>query len=611
MPWILDPDGKLQQQDDENAVQSRDLSGSAGAGSVTSPAVGASASAASPAATDSGTGFTDINKYLALNGPDASKLGQKVATGIEGKTTAATGALDKGQQEFADALKDANPKLTSDEVHTLATNPDNLTSFVKDPTNIERFTSTAAGEYKGPSKFDDVGSYGDLYKSVYDASQAGKNSETTGGKELLIKDVYQKPERAKARMLGLDEALVEQSPEGINAINEKGKAASAVDQRLKDIQTSALTDVGKVKDDVIARKDQIQGEFLGDGGTYKSLKKGITDRVGALSAQATSAQDEAKHWLDPTFLNENITSKNFLAAPKKMNMWGKEVAADDPSGFDVYEIDPSKISISQAALDQMGVSKEQYVAMLNSYYHTQQMNQNFQSGYVNQPGEAARDAIQYGDYDPSWGNPFDANAAVKPTWTGIPDFNQFVQWQSPTSMGINNTTVATDQEKATLDALGKLFGSNVDTSFIGDKATAGEYKTDLTDFNYKALMDLLTGNQQAINAGNVLGSGLGGMASDARVKMNVEEAAEQIDEFLKNLSPVSWEYKDRDKYGSGRKFGVMAQDMEKSEVGRSFVFTDEDGVKRIDYGSALAAMMATIKHLSDKIEKLEGTHGTC
>lgn len=102
-----------------------------------------------------------------------------------------------------------------------------------------------------------------------------------------------------------------------------------------------------------------------------------------------------------------------------------------------------------------------------------------------------------------------------------------------------------------------------------------------------------------------LAGGLTSMFSDERVKENVEDADEDIREFLESLKPVKWTYKDRS-MGDGVFYGVMAQDMEATPVGRQFVEETDDGVKMIDYGKALSAMMATIKHLSDRIRDLEG-----
>jgi len=106
-------------------------------------------------------------------------------------------------------------------------------------------------------------------------------------------------------------------------------------------------------------------------------------------------------------------------------------------------------------------------------------------------------------------------------------------------------------------------------------------------------------------AENMIG---GGMFSDVNVKDDIAPAQSDLDDFLANLKPQKWDYTDP-KYGATEgqeNYGVMAQDMEKSPVGRSFVDEDAQGVKRIDYGKAQGAMMAILKDLSDRVGGLEG-----
>lgn len=110
--------------------------------------------------------------------------------------------------------------------------------------------------------------------------------------------------------------------------------------------------------------------------------------------------------------------------------------------------------------------------------------------------------------------------------------------------------------------------------------------------------------------GESVAGGAGGfMMSDINAKKNINASGSDLDEFLDNLRPKKWEYKEPEKYGAGKKYGVMAQDMEKSPVGASMVEEDSDGVKRIDYGSAQGVMLSILKDLSDRVGRMEGGNG--
>jgi hypothetical protein len=98
-------------------------------------------------------------------------------------------------------------------------------------------------------------------------------------------------------------------------------------------------------------------------------------------------------------------------------------------------------------------------------------------------------------------------------------------------------------------------------------------------------------------------------ASDVRAKKNVELAPEEIDDFLSNLTGYKYSYKDPERYGKGERIGVMAQDMNKSNLGKEAVVKDEEGMMGIDGSKALSAILASLGQLNDKINALENKNG--
>jgi len=96
-----------------------------------------------------------------------------------------------------------------------------------------------------------------------------------------------------------------------------------------------------------------------------------------------------------------------------------------------------------------------------------------------------------------------------------------------------------------------------------------------------------------------------GIASDENVKENIEIAPEQIDSFLSELTGFKYDYKEPEKHGEGKRMGVMAQDMEQSEVGKEIVSEDEEGVKRIDTGKSVSAILAGLARMNERLKKVE------
>lgn len=111
------------------------------------------------------------------------------------------------------------------------------------------------------------------------------------------------------------------------------------------------------------------------------------------------------------------------------------------------------------------------------------------------------------------------------------------------------------------------------------------------------------GTVAGASAGSAAGSSLGGAfgswyPSDERVKKDVKPEHEaNIEGFLALLEPKSFSYKDEDK----PRHGVLAQDLEKSLVGRDMIVTDENGVKNISVPDAIGALLASVAHLNRKI----------
>ena len=105
-------------------------------------------------------------------------------------------------------------------------------------------------------------------------------------------------------------------------------------------------------------------------------------------------------------------------------------------------------------------------------------------------------------------------------------------------------------------------------------------------------------------AGEVLG-GIVGMFSDERLKEDVAPAGEDIDDFMKSLDAVSYDYLGREDLPKGRQYGILAQDLEKSKVGKSFVVDTPKG-KFVDVGRGYGAVLAALRRLDERLSGVEG-----
>jgi hypothetical protein len=110
-----------------------------------------------------------------------------------------------------------------------------------------------------------------------------------------------------------------------------------------------------------------------------------------------------------------------------------------------------------------------------------------------------------------------------------------------------------------------------------------------------------------------MGTMIGGMmGSDRTIKKKIKSADRDAKDFLDALAPSSYEYKEPDAPGRrpGKTYGVMAQDVKKSKVGRTFMTKTPDGKLALDIKGGLGALLATAASLGRRVNKLETAGAT-
>ena len=101
-------------------------------------------------------------------------------------------------------------------------------------------------------------------------------------------------------------------------------------------------------------------------------------------------------------------------------------------------------------------------------------------------------------------------------------------------------------------------------------------------------------------------------ASDINAKENIEKrdigkalAGDRLTDFLNSLDTYNYNYKEPEKHGEGEQTSVMAQDLEKSDIGQKAVSEDIEGIKRVDYSKLLPEMLAANVDANKRISELE------
>lgn len=81
---------------------------------------------------------------------------------------------------------------------------------------------------------------------------------------------------------------------------------------------------------------------------------------------------------------------------------------------------------------------------------------------------------------------------------------------------------------------------------------------------------------------------------------------DEVADLLDKIHPYAFKYKDPKAEGAaeGQRYGVMAQDLEKSPMGKSIVI-EVGGHKAIDTGQAVGAILAAMASMNQRLKKTE------
>lgn len=125
-------------------------------------------------------------------------------------------------------------------------------------------------------------------------------------------------------------------------------------------------------------------------------------------------------------------------------------------------------------------------------------------------------------------------------------------------------------------------------------------------------LDATAGRERNARNNALLGSGISGISSlmsmlalmsDENTKTNIEPAAEKLYSFLDTIGAHEYDYKNKD-HGDKRYVSPMAQELEKTELGKGMVIDTPNG-KMVHYGRGLGVILSAQKSLHERLKALE------
>lgn len=140
-------------------------------------------------------------------------------------------------------------------------------------------------------------------------------------------------------------------------------------------------------------------------------------------------------------------------------------------------------------------------------------------------------------------------------------------------------------------------------------------ETELTGSTNEENITSGNANNAANNDQEIIGGVIGGASnvgaevatasSDRRAKTDIRSGDPAAEDMLDKLAAEIFRYRDTAKDGAGEQLGVMAQDLERSQLGRQMVEESPEG-KRLNFAKGLGAALAAMANLNERLSRVEG-----
>lgn len=273
----------------------------------------------------------------------------------------------------------------------------------------------------------------------------------------------------------------------------------------------------------------------------------------------------------------------------------------------------AQLSSSQAATDRaaqagLDVNAQAQNRALQAMMSTGTMAGNLRSQDYGEQSNAAQaqDAInKFNAQNQTGMNQFNATAANNAAAQNASLQQQANMFNQGQKQNVANANTATQNQQTMYNqAQVPQQNFNNQMAVAGGKSGQAQSASNYHGNKYNTQEQTKAAKQGSI-IGGLAGLGQAAILSDKRCKTGVKSVKPaHVDAFIKSLKPKTFKYKDPSN-GEGTYPGVMAQDMENSDLGKLAVVPDVDGEghKGIDQTKLNGLMLAAIKRVSDKTKK--------
>lgn len=451
------------------------------------------------------------------------------------------------------------------------------------------------------------------------ASQRGAQNYGLGARQMMMQSANLGQEAAgQAAALRAQEMLAarEQYANQANAMRSQDDAMRMLDAEM----TKFYTQQGFAYDIAKQQSAQALQELLSaNQNQYDATVSGIGNSIRSAKAQKYAApwgilSDKTKK---TDVSNSNDSIRNFLDTLGRVSKYGNPTRGALSEGFK-----STGDYLSSAGYPGIGSGMTEAGSFLSS-----------PKSYLVDKGVGALNSIS------------DAARSISSGISGASG----MAGSGAAKMGSSGETASTSGGGGSTGSVGSAIGQYASSLISGLKSTAGNYQNTVkapttlqqTSVSPRAYEPPTYGDGEIPNNQGIIGAVITALTSDVGMKRDIipisggeEPPAPQYTDglfesiksderskkdkggfdmngFLDQLRAYSYRYKDPQTDGDGnnnaqgRHFGVMAQDLEKSDVGASMVRDTPRG-KMIDMGKGFGVVLASLADLNKRLETMEG-----
>lgn len=419
MAYVFDPNlDEEQNRLKEQEANAASVAASAGlVGSGGAPSAGASPTGAT-GPTSSGS-FTNLQRYVTENQPQAMGLAEKVAGGVRTMGEEAQAGVRQLESDFESRSAAGRVAPDAGVVEGAAADPRAVSG---DPTRRAAFIRQRDAAYTGPGGLDEGDGYDTAAEKVRKAQERAGLADTEAGRMQLLEGVS-KPGAGRGKLI-LDQLLLSGAPETQKTLSDASTPFAGLQDYLTGRTNVSRETAGAAGAEAAAAKGAVASRFTAPGGVVPDFERTLRDRL----TRETTARDKQNALID-------------------------ELGA-------AYDSD---MVPSAAALASIGMTAEDFMAQMRA-----------------SKNPTAERLPQQGDM-PTWSGPT-RNSDYREWLYGHPaappevQFDRGDRWDAePTLAG-----VTTEEEAARIAALEDLLGTKLDFLPQDQRAGAGKYARDAT-----------------------------------------------------------------------------------------------------------------------------------